>query len=45
MSTAPGSTRLVLVRHGETVGNSNIRYYGRTDIGLSDLGRNQMRAV
>ncbi len=37
--------RLVLVRHGETVGNSSIRYYGRTDVALSELGRRQMRAV
>jgi len=35
--------RLVLVRHGETVGHSSIRYYGRTDVALSDLGRRQMR--
>ncbi len=37
--------RLILVRHGETVGNSSIRYYGRTDVALSELGRRQMRAV
>jgi broad specificity phosphatase PhoE len=37
--------RLVLVRHGETVGNSSIRYYGRTDVELSELGRRQMRAA
>ncbi|HLW70551.1 MAG TPA: histidine phosphatase family protein [Candidatus Binataceae bacterium] len=37
--------RLVMVRHGETVGNSSIRYYGRTDLELSELGRAQMRAV
>ncbi len=37
--------RLVLVRHGETIGHSSIRYYGRTDVALSDLGRRQMRAV
>jgi broad specificity phosphatase PhoE len=37
--------RLVLVRHGETVGNSRIRYYGRTDVPLSDEGRAQMRAA
>jgi broad specificity phosphatase PhoE len=37
--------RLVLVRHGETVGNSSIRYYGRTDLALSELGRAQMRAA
>ncbi|HLK87578.1 MAG TPA: histidine phosphatase family protein [Candidatus Binataceae bacterium] len=37
--------RLVIVRHGETVGHSSIRYYGRTDVALSDLGRRQMRAA
>jgi broad specificity phosphatase PhoE len=36
---------LVLVRHGETEGQSSIRYYGRSDLALSDLGRRQMRAV
>ena len=42
----PDSTaRLILVRHGETVGRSSIRYYGRTDVALSDVGRAQMRAV
>ncbi|MBI1813818.1 MAG: histidine phosphatase family protein [Deltaproteobacteria bacterium] len=37
--------RLVLVRHGETDGQSSIRYYGATDVGLSDLGRAQMRCA
>jgi broad specificity phosphatase PhoE len=37
--------RLVVVRHGETVGNSSIRYHGRTDVALSELGRRQMRAA
>ncbi|MBF6569356.1 MAG: histidine phosphatase family protein [Candidatus Binataceae bacterium] len=36
---------LVLVRHGETEGNSSIRYYGATDIALSEIGRLQMRSV
>src|ERR1700730_3296033 len=36
---------LVLMRHGETVGNSSIRYYGRTDVELAELGRAQMRSV
>ena len=34
--------RLILVRHGETEGESSIRYHGRTDVALSDLGRAQM---
>jgi broad specificity phosphatase PhoE len=37
--------RLVLVRHGETEGESSIRYHGRTDVPLSDLGRAQLRAA
>ena len=37
--------RIVLVRHGETVGESSIRYYGATDVPLSDLGREQVRAA
>ncbi len=34
--------RLTLVRHGETEGQSSIRYHGRTDVVLSALGRRQM---
>jgi broad specificity phosphatase PhoE len=37
--------RITLVRHGETVGQSSVRYYGATDLPLSDLGREQMRRV
>jgi broad specificity phosphatase PhoE len=36
---------LVIVRHGETVGNSSIRYFGRTDLELSGLGRQQIHAA
>jgi len=36
-------SRLILVRHGETKGESSIRYHGRTDVALSELGREQMR--
>jgi broad specificity phosphatase PhoE len=36
---------LVLVRHGETVGESSIRYHGRNDVALSEAGREQMRRV
>jgi broad specificity phosphatase PhoE len=37
--------RLVLVRHGETEGESSIRYHGRNDVALSALGRAQMLAA
>jgi broad specificity phosphatase PhoE len=36
---------LVLVRHGETEGESSIRYHGRNDVELSELGRAQMIAA
>jgi broad specificity phosphatase PhoE len=42
--SAPPLT-LVLVRHGETEGNSSVRYHGRSNVALSDLGRTQMRAA
>jgi broad specificity phosphatase PhoE len=35
--------RLTLVRHGETTGESSVRYYGATDVALSALGTEQMR--
>jgi broad specificity phosphatase PhoE len=37
--------RLTLVRHGETEGQSSIRYHGRSDVPLSALGRAQMQRV
>ena len=33
---------IYLVRHGETVGESSIRYHGRSDVALSDVGRRQV---
>jgi len=36
---------LILVRHGETEGQSSVRLYGSTDVALSDLGRRQMQSV
>ena len=36
---------ITLVRHGETVGESSIRYHGANDVALSELGRNQMQRV
>jgi broad specificity phosphatase PhoE len=37
--------KLILIRHGETDGQSSVRYYGSTDVELSDAGRAQMRKV
>ncbi len=37
--------RLVMLRHGETVGNSSVRYHGAADVPLSDQGRSQVRAA
>lgn len=37
------AARFFLVRHGETEGESSIRYHGRTDVPLSEPGREQMR--
>jgi broad specificity phosphatase PhoE len=45
MSESRAPLTLVLVRHGETEGESSIRYHGRNDVPLSDLGREQMRAA
>jgi len=36
-----GLTRIVIVRHGETLGESSIRYHGINDVELSSLGRAQ----
>lgn len=37
--------RIVMVRHGETEGNSSVRYHGSGDVPLSDEGRQQLRAA
>ncbi len=36
---------MILVRHGETEGQSSIRYHGRSDVALDERGRAQMRAA
>jgi len=33
--------RMLLVRHGETIWNNQLRYQGHTDIPLSDVGKQQ----
>jgi broad specificity phosphatase PhoE len=35
--------RIVMIRHGETEGESSIRYHGSGDVPLSDEGRRQIR--
>lgn len=42
--TAP-ATRLILVRHGETMLTAEKRYSGRGDVPLSEMGRRQAQAV
>ena len=37
--------RLLLIRHGETEGESSIRYHGSTDVALSGAGSAHMRAT
>jgi broad specificity phosphatase PhoE len=37
--------RIVLVRHGETDGESSVRFHGANDVGLADVGRAHMREI
>ena len=37
--------RIVLIRHGETVGNSHERLHGSADLALSEAGRAQMKCA
>ncbi len=36
-------SRIVMVRHGETEGQSSVRFHGSCDVPLSDEGRSQLR--
>ena len=36
-------SRIVMVRHGETEGQSSVRFHGSGDVPLSDEGRGQLR--
>src|SRR3989338_4315254 len=40
-----GATRLILVRHGETVWTGEHRYQGVTDTALTTKGKRQARAL
>ena len=35
--------RIVMVRHGETEGQSSVRFHGSSDVRLNDEGRDQLR--
>jgi alpha-ribazole phosphatase len=37
--------KLILVRHGETTGQSSLRYWGRTDVPLSEVGLEQAQRL
>ncbi|MGB3966557.1 MAG: histidine phosphatase family protein, partial [Planctomycetota bacterium] len=41
----PAARRLWLVRHGETAGQSSVRFHGHNDVALADAGRVQIRAL
>ena len=36
--------RIVLIRHGETDGESSVRFHGSSDVALSEAGRAHLRA-
>jgi probable phosphoglycerate mutase len=38
-------TRLLVVRHGEAVGNREHRFIGQTDVPLTDAGRDQVKRL
>lgn len=40
-----GPRRIYLVRHGETVGESSIRFHGSNDVALSDTGSAQIARI
>lgn len=39
------TTRLILVRHGQTAYNAEVRFMGQLDVPLDEIGRAQARAV
>ncbi len=45
MTSDQSARRLWLVRHGETEGQSSIRYHGSNDVPLSAVGRAQIGAI
>jgi broad specificity phosphatase PhoE len=45
MPPSPSLRRIVLVRHGETEGESSVRFHGSRDVELAAEGRTHMQAV
>ncbi len=39
------TTKLILIRHGETDYNRDNRFMGHTDIGINETGRNQLKRL
>jgi glucosyl-3-phosphoglycerate phosphatase len=39
------TTRLLLVRHGRTAYNAEIRFMGQLDVPMDELGQRQVQAV
>jgi broad specificity phosphatase PhoE len=37
--------RILMIRHGETEGESSVRFHGSEDVALSEAGREQMRSA
>ena len=41
LGTTMKKTKIILVRHGESLGNATGRYLGHTNLGLSEVGTQQ----
>ena len=44
-TSTDGRFYITLLRHGESVGNAEARFQGQSDFSLTELGREQSRAL